>query len=214
MAINRSVPENFVYDNTSKLNKNFVYKNLRRSKCYNCDFTGSNFDFTSLRGAHFKKCNFYGCSFKEAEFIGSNLKGCKFRTAMFEDAIFEGAILANADFRDAKFINTIFVGCDLSTVKSLDINSPKIRVYDEMPALEISSELEEAIVSAMENTYIKKSRVLDTKEGTINPLSVMILQERFGDEILIEGMKYVKDKIDRDFHTLSYISRIIKNMNK
>ena len=28
MAINRSTPENFVYDNTSKINKNFVYKNL------------------------------------------------------------------------------------------------------------------------------------------------------------------------------------------
>ena len=34
MAINRSTPENFVYDNTSKINKNFVYKNLKRSKCY------------------------------------------------------------------------------------------------------------------------------------------------------------------------------------
>ena len=54
MAINRSTPENFIYDNTSKINKNFVYKNLKRSKCYNCDFSGSNFDFTSLRGAHFK----------------------------------------------------------------------------------------------------------------------------------------------------------------
>ena len=29
MAINRSTPENFVYDNTSKINKNFVYKNLK-----------------------------------------------------------------------------------------------------------------------------------------------------------------------------------------
>ena len=27
MAINRSTPENFIYDNTSKINKNFVYKN-------------------------------------------------------------------------------------------------------------------------------------------------------------------------------------------
>lgn len=214
MAINRSTPENFIYDNTSKINKNFVYKNLKRSKCYNCDFSGSNFDFTSLRGAHFKKCNFYRCSFKEAEFIGSNLKGCKFREAMFEDAIFEGASLANVDFRDAKFINTTFVGCDLGTAKNFDINSPKIRVYDEMPHLDISNELEMAILFAMENEYIKKSRVLDTKDGSINGLSIMILKERFSEETLIKGMKYIKENIDRDFHTLSYISRIIKSMDK
>ena len=48
MAINRSTPENFVYDNTSKINKNFVYKNLKRSKCYNCDFSGSNFSINFL----------------------------------------------------------------------------------------------------------------------------------------------------------------------
>ena len=70
MAINRSTPENFIYDNTSKINKNFVYKNLKRSKCYNCDFSGSNFDFTSLRGAHFKKCNFYRKFFTAGRQIG------------------------------------------------------------------------------------------------------------------------------------------------
>ena len=31
MAINRSTPENFVYDNTSKINKNFVYKKYHRT---------------------------------------------------------------------------------------------------------------------------------------------------------------------------------------
>lgn len=31
MAINRSTPENFIYDNTSKINKNFVYKNLKEA---------------------------------------------------------------------------------------------------------------------------------------------------------------------------------------
>ncbi|NYC47658.1 uncharacterized protein YjbI with pentapeptide repeats [Clostridium beijerinckii] len=59
MSINRSAPENFYYDNAEKTNKNFIYKNLKRSKCYNCNFSNSNFDFASLRGAHFKKCNFF-----------------------------------------------------------------------------------------------------------------------------------------------------------
>ena len=30
----------------------------------------------------------------------------------------------------------------------------------------------------------------------------------------MKGMKYIKENIDRDFHTLSYISRIIKSMDK
>ena len=34
--------------------KNFMYKNLERSNCYNCNFAGSTFDFVSFRGAHFK----------------------------------------------------------------------------------------------------------------------------------------------------------------
>ena len=88
------------------------------------------------------------------------------------------------------------------------------RVYDEMPHLDINNELEMAILSAMENEYIKKSRVLDTKDGSINGLSIMILKERFSEETLIKGMKYIKENIDRDFHTLSYISRIIKSMDK
>ena len=80
--------------------------------------------------------------------------------------------------------------------------------------LDINNELEMAILSAMENEYIKKSRVLDTKDGSINGLSIMILKERFSEETLIKGMKYIKENIDRDFHTLSYISRIIKSMDK
>ena len=87
MAINRSAPENFHYDNAEKTNKNFIYKNLNRSKCYNCNFSNSNFDFASLRGAHFKKCNFFRCSFKGAELIGSNLKGCKYEEKKRSDRI-------------------------------------------------------------------------------------------------------------------------------
>lgn len=83
-----------------------------------------------------------------------------------------------------------------------------------MPEPEISDELKAAVLSAMENKYIKKSRVLDTKDGKINGLSMMILKERYDEETLIAAMLYIKENIDRDFHTLSYISRIIKNFKK
>lgn len=214
MAINRSAPENFYYDNAEKTNKNFIYKNLKRSKCYNCNFSNSNFDYASLRGAHFKKCNFFRCSFKGAEFIGSNLKACKFKEAKFEDTIFEGANLDSVDFVNAKFKNTIFVGCDITKTKNLDANDKGIRVFDSMPELEIDEELEKLVLSVMENEFVKKSRVFDTKDKNINTLTLMILSEKFDRETLIEGLHYIKFEIDRDFHTLSYIIRLIQNMPK
>ncbi len=214
MAINRSAPENFYYDNAEKTNKNFIYKNLNRSNCYNCNFSCSNFDYASLRGAHFKKCNFYRCSFKGSEFIGSNLKGCKFKEAKFEDTVFEGANLDSVEFKDAKFKNTIFVNCDLSKAKNLNEKDKDIRIFDTMPEFEINDELKKVVLSAMENDFIKKSRVLDTKEGNINTLALMILSERFDEKILLKGFSYIKIEVDRDFHTLSYIIRLIENMEK
>ncbi|GEA33385.1 pentapeptide repeat-containing protein [Clostridium diolis] len=212
MSINRSAPENFYYDNAEKTNKNFIYKNLKRSKCYNCNFSNSNFDFASLRGAHFKKCNFFRCSFKGAEFIGSNLKGCKFREAKFEDTVFEGANLDGVNFEDAKFKNTIFVNCDVTKAKNISEDNKNIRLFDTMPEVEISGELEKLISNVMENEFIKKSRVFDTKDGKINTLSLLILKEKFDESTLLEGLHYIRYEIDRDFYTLSYVIRLIENM--
>ncbi|MDR3597491.1 pentapeptide repeat-containing protein [Clostridium sp.] len=212
MAINRSAPENFYYDNAEKTNKNFIYKNLKRSKCYNCNFSNSNFDYASLRGAHFKKCNFFRCSFNGSEFIGSNLKGCKFKEAKFEDTVFEGANIDAVDFKDAKFKNTIFVGCDITKAKNLKENENGIRVFEQMPEFEISEDIKKLVADLMDNEFIKKSRVFDTKDGTINTLTLMILSEKFDEETLIEGLHFIKYEIDRDFHTLSYVIRLIQNM--
>lgn len=214
MAVNRSAPENFYYDNAEKTNKNFIYKNLKRSKCYNCNFSNSNFDYASLRGAHFKKCNFFRCSFKGAEFIGSNLKGCKFKEAKFEDTIFEGVNLDAVDFIDAKFKNTFFVGCDITKAKNLDENNKGIRVFESMPEFDLDEELEKLVLGVMENEFIQKSRVFDTKDKSINTLTLMILNEKFDRETLVEGLHYIKFEVDRDFHTLSYIIRLIQNMPK
>lgn len=213
MSINRSAPENFYYDNAEKTNKNFIYKNLRRSKCYNCNFSCSNFDYANLRGAHFKKCNFFRCSFKGAEFVGSNLKGCKFKEAKFEDTIFEEVNLDGVDFSDAKFKNTVFLGCDTTKAKNLNENTKGIRIFDEVPELEISENLENMVSGLMENQYIKKSRVFDTKDGNINKLTLLRLSEIFDEETLIEGFHYIKYEIDRDFYTLSYVIRLIENMH-
>lgn len=212
MAINRSVTGNFNYNNIEKKDKNFMYKNLERSNCYNCDFSGSIFDFASFRGAHFKATNFYRCSFKYTEFIGTNLKDSDFKSAVFENAVFDSVKLEDTNFKDAKFINTIFLSTDISKAKNLDINTPGIRIFKELPKLEISEELKNAILTAMENKYVKKSRILDTKDGGLNTLNIMLLLENFTEETIITGLRSIVTKLDREFFTLSYIIKFLKNM--
>lgn len=212
MATNRSVQGNFNYNNIEKKDKNFMYKNLERSNCYNCDFSGSVFDYVSFRGAHFKSTNFFKCSFKYAEFIGTNLKDSEFRSAVFENAVFDSVKLEGANFKDAMFINTVFLSTDISKAKNLTLNTPGIRIFEEMPKLEISEELRGAVIGAMENQYIKKSRVLDTKDGGLNMLNIMLLLENFDEQTIITGLNSIVTKLDRDFYTLSYIIKFLKNM--
>lgn len=212
MATNRSVQGNFNYNNIEKKDKNFMYKNLERSNCYNCNFAGSVFDYVSFRGAHFKATNFYKCSLKYAEFIGTNLKDSDFRSAVFENAIFDSVKLEGANFKDAKFINTVFLATDISKAKNLTLNTPGIRIFEEMPKLEISEELRSAIIGTLENQFIKKARVLDTKDGGLNMLNIMLLLENFEEQTIISGLKSIVTKLDRDFYTLSYIIKFLKNM--
>ena len=204
----------FNYNNIEKKNKNFMYQNLQRSKCFNSNFPQSNFDYVSFRGAHLKSCSFLECSFKWAEFVGTNLKGSVFRKAHFENTIFEGAKLESVNFVEATFKNTIFVGCDIESVINLDFSHPEIQIFDEMPELNISEPLREAVEKAMTNKYIKKSRVLDTKDKKINPISIMLLLEQFDEETLIKGLQLISEIIDKEFSVLSYIISAINRLIK
>jgi hypothetical protein len=211
MGKNQSVKNNFVYNNIDKISKNFMYKNLERSNCYNCDFSGSNFNFVSFRGAHFKSCVFYECSFKWAEFIGTNLKESDFENSIFENAIFDSVNLDGADFKDTVFKNTTFIGTDVTKAKNFDMENPGIKIYNEMPEFEISENLRIAVINVMKNKHVKSARVLDTKDGGINVINLMILLENFDEETLIKGLNMIQVGLDCDFYTLSYIIKFLKN---
>ncbi len=206
--------DSFHLNNMVKQNKNFMYRDLRRSNCYGTDFTGSNFNFTSFRGAHFKSCNFFDCTFTEAEFIGTNLKKSKFKRAKFEDAVFEGVNLSGVDFKDAEFKNVIFVDTDLSETKNMEFAEEEVKIFEGMPEIEISEELAAAVKAAMENSKIKVSRVLDAKDGSINTISIMRLLEKYNEKTLISGLKMVAENVDRDFCTLSYLIKAINSYEK
>lgn len=211
MGKNNSVKGNFVYNNIEKKSKNFMYKNLERSNCYNSDFSKSNFDFASFRGAHFKSCVFFQCTFKWAQFVGANLKDSDFQESIFENTTFDSVNLDGADFKDAKFENTIFLSTDVTKAKNFHIKTPGIKIYNEMPQMEVSDDLKTAISNVMKNKYVKAARVLDTKNGDINIINLMILLENFDEETLIKGLNMVETHLNCDFYTLSYVIKFIKN---
>ncbi|MDV3428116.1 MAG: pentapeptide repeat-containing protein, partial [Bacillota bacterium] len=183
---------NFNYNNIEKKNKNFMYKNLQKSYCYNCDFSASIFDFASFRGAHFKTCVFDRCSFKWAEFVGTNLKNCDFNNAVFDNTVFDSAKIEGVNFKEAKFNNTIFLSTDVEKAKNLNVKSPGIRIFNEMPQIEINDELHGALVNAMKNKYVKASRVLDTKDGGLNLLNIIILLDNFDTAALRRGLNIIQ----------------------
>ena len=205
----KKIIENLKYNNTQKTNKNFMYRVLKRSNCYNTNFSGSNFSFASFRGAHFKSCDFFDCKFEWTEFIGTNLKKSKFKKSIFKNVVFEGVNLDGVDFLDAKFENVILVNTNIEKAKNLFLPE-ETRIFEEMPELNISDSLKKAINLAMENKFIKNSRTLDTKEGEINPISVMLLLENFNEKSLIKGLNLMNEKVEKDFSTLSYIIKTIK----
>lgn len=199
----------FNYNNADKKNKSFMYQNLQKSKSYNSDFSNSNFDYVSLRGAHLKSCKFDGCTFRGAEFTGTNLKDSSFKNTIFENTVFEGAKLEGVDFSGGQFTNSFFVACQLESIKHLDMDQPGIRIFGEMPEIQMSEPLRQAVKKLMQNVFVKKSRVLDTKDKTMNTVSVLILMERFGEERLVKSLDQVEGYLDRDFYTLSYIIKIL-----
>ncbi|MBB6716215.1 pentapeptide repeat-containing protein [Clostridium gasigenes] len=210
MAKNQSVKGNFNYNNIEKKDKNFMYKNLRRSNCYNCNFSNSNFNFASFRGAHFKSCDFSKCTFTWAELIGTNLKGSNLKFAKFENTVFDGVNLDGADFKDAEFKNTIFLSTNTEKAENLNLNDSGIKIFNEMPQIDISEELRTSVINSMKNKYVKESRVLDTKDGSLNLLNLVILLENFNEETLIKGLNIIGNELDKEFCTLSYIIKFIE----
>lgn len=63
----------------------------------------------------------------------------------------------------------------------------------------------------MRNKYVKNARVLDTKDGGINFINLMILLENFDEATLIKGFNIIELQLNCDFYTLSYIIKFLKN---
>lgn len=199
-------------NHADKKKKSFMYQNLQKSKCYNTDFSSSNFDYTCFRGAHMKSCIFNACTFKGSEFVGSNLKDSQFKDAIFEYTVFEGAKLEGVDFKGAKFTHTFIVGSDVDKALNLNVTDEGLKILPEMPEIDIDDRLLKAFDKLMVNPFVKKARVLDTKDKKLNTVSVMILMALFSEETLINAFEEIHSQLNRDFYTLSYLIKLIEKI--
>ena len=210
MNITKRANNKINYSNRKKPNSDFMNKDLRRSNCFSCDFSNSNFNYTSFRGAQFKSCNFSECTFDSAELIATNLKNSRFKKVKFENTIFDSVNLDGVDFEGAEFKNVIFVATDMSGARNLELSNQDVKIFDTMPELAINITLEKAAKSAMRNEFVKFARVLDTKDGKINPIAINRLLESFDEETLINGLRAMKLNVKEDLCTLNDVVKVIE----
>jgi len=208
----RKTGDSIHYSNRKKLNTDFSSKDLKRSNCFNTNFTGSTFKETNLKGSQFKNCNFKDTTFTETEIIASNFKNSRFHNTSFDHVVFDTVNLEGTDFSGASFNQVIFIHTDVSKAVNLDMSSEGIKWYQDEPVLEISDRLKRAIKASKKNEFIKKSGVLDSKTGDINTLSVILLLEEFNEESLIIALAKVKNELNKDFFTLSQFITKLKTI--
>ncbi len=206
----RTVTDKITYSNRKKQNSDFSKKDLKRSNCFSTDFTGSNFSLSSFKGAQFKNCNFTDCNFDSSEFVATNLRNSKFVNVQLKNVIFDAANFDGVSFENATFENVIIANTDTSKALNLDTSATGIKLFDSTQELEISERLERAVRASKKNEFIKKAGVLDTKDGKMNLVTMMILLENFNEEILITSLSKLKADIEENFFTVTYLVDAIK----
>jgi len=201
----------FSYKNDCREDRNFLYKNFEKSNSYNVRFTRSNFSYVNFYKSIMKYCGFNGASFVGSEFKQANLRGSEFKGATFKDVVFIDTKLDKAVFSGTVFENVYFIGTSVRRARGLPENTPGITVLKAMPSLDLSDALKTAISNAVRNPYIKESEVLMLKKKQrINTINIERLLKDYSEEQVIIGLGLAKVKIDKKFHTLSYITSFIK----
>lgn len=201
----------FSYKNNGREDRNFLYKNFEKSNSYNVRFTRSNFSYVNFYKSIMKYCGFNDATFVGSEFKHANLRGSRFKGATFKDVVFIDTKLDKAVFSGASFEDVYFIGTSVRRARGLPVNTPGITVLNEMPKLEISDQLKGAISNAVRNPFIMESEVLVLKKKKrINTINIERLLKEFSEEQLIIGLELAKAKVNKKFHTLSYITSFIK----
>ena len=193
--------------------KLFQNKNFNKTESYNSKFTDSTFQNTSLVGAKFKFCNLNGVFFENCLIQGALFRKSSMGNVKFKNCIIISTKFDRTSLKTCLFENSVVLSSAIGdiTTKSNIANTDIIQEY--YGEDEFSDDLLEQVELLRSNQYINRSSVLHRKRGKINTISVKLLVQKFGEEVLISRLPDLVYEVNRDFYTLSYLIAILHKDN-
>jgi len=199
----------FSYQNKDVQSKNFLNKDFNKTTSFQSSFTKSKFINTSFLASKFKFSTFYEAIFKDCMITGAVFKKCNLKNASFENCIIRASVFENCNMNGCSFKNCYVELGQFKKYPSLDLSY----CYTEKITQEMfSHELLNIVESLRTNDFIRRSMVLLVKNQKINLLALKKLVDNFGEEKLIELLPILPKYIKNQFYTLSYLEKILLDL--
>lgn len=210
MSTNDKNKKAFSYKHLDRRQKNFLYKNFNKSSSYMSNFSETTFANTSFIGTKFKICSFYGASFDSCLLQGTLFRKCNLTNVIFENTVILASIFDKTKLKNCKFYNCrILHGKKLKTLIP-EKNLVNTLFLEKFPDIKnFNDNLIQVIESLRVNDYIRRSGILHRKKGSLNTISIDILVSHFDEPFLIENLPKLLTLITNEFHTLSYIQKLL-----
>lgn len=202
----------FSYNNHEVTERNFINKNFDKTSSFNSNFSQSKFTNTSFIGSSFKWCNLTSCIFDHSLFRGALFRGGSLQNTSFNNCIINACNLEKCNL-DGVILNDCYVISSNSMLRRIEashINNSKI--FHTFPEHhEFNPQLIEVVQNLRMNDFVRRSSVLHRKLNKVDTVTISYLLDRFEEDFLIEMLPTVCNKIERDFHTVSYIDKLLRN---
>ncbi|MGL4716082.1 MAG: pentapeptide repeat-containing protein [Aeromonas sp.] len=212
MAINKKNQNAFSYINNDTTGRNFINKNFNKAHSYHSNFFQSKFTNTSFIGASFKWCTLTGSVFQSSLLRGVLFQGSSLRHVEFNECIINACNLDHCKIESLRLNNCYVVSSDsfLRGLVPSQLNTS--RLFNTFPDNdEFNPHLIDVVEKLRGNDFVRRSSVLHRKLKRIDTVTLSYLLDRFNEDFLIEQLPKVCMKIERDFHTVSYLDKLLRN---
>ena len=214
MSVNDKNKKAFSYKHFNRSKKNFLYKNFNKSSSYMSNFSEAMFTNTS-----FISTKFMVCKFSKAKFESCLLQGTLFRKCNLENVTFENTIVVASVFDRTKLKGCKFYNCRILNGKKLKTLIPEKNLVNTLflenfPNTNMfSDDLIQVVENLRTNDYVRRSGILHRKKGLLNTISLEVLVSQYSELFLINNLPKLSFLISSEFHTLSYIQKLLCKIN-
>lgn len=200
----------YSYVNHDSCESKFINKDFNKTDSFHTNFSGVFFQNTSFVSAKMKFCSFYGAVFESCFVKGSLFRGCNFTNVIFKNSIISTAVFEKCVLNGCVFENCSVINSPVLKKHLVENPSSGAKVFDEFPdETKFNAKLILVVEGLRSNDFIRRSGVLHRKKGKIDTVSLTVLVETFGESFLIDNFDSIRISITNQFHTLSYISRLL-----